>query len=373
MSNIINCPSCGAVNQLPEGKDSMFCAFCGGSVAKIETNKNHTESVLKFKPEISQRKTINESKPKYDEYSPNLIKYVTEETVVQEGGELSLINREIKTIDEVTNWFSDNELNEVIKLNLSKNKIIDIRNIERFSNLETIDLSQNKIIDFNSLKNLNILIETDFLNLSNNNLKTIRHISNFKTSNLNLSNNQLTVVDDINQLIFEDIMKGYRLVINLSNNTNLKAINENVFEYLNKFSNQMVSLELNLIGCGEFDLNCLSNLNLNIIKTVCFIHIDNNLDFPNELKEQGFLKFSNEHMPKNGTTWRYRQEAQKHEQLLNENLDETTEGTPKWVAFLFPIFVFGGIIEFLNGKEFLGILTILFFGGGGLLLYLKKD
>ena len=34
MLESINCPSCGASNQLPDGKTSMFCAFCGGSIQK---------------------------------------------------------------------------------------------------------------------------------------------------------------------------------------------------------------------------------------------------------------------------------------------------------------------------------------------------
>lgn len=46
MTQTINCSSCGAANQLPEGKNSMFCAFCGTSnqimitpiVKKVESN-----------------------------------------------------------------------------------------------------------------------------------------------------------------------------------------------------------------------------------------------------------------------------------------------------------------------------------------------
>ena len=308
MSHAIKCTSCGASNQLPEGKNSMFCAFCGSSVVKIESNsnrKNDIESALKVKPEISQRKTINESVPIYDEYSPGSIKYVTEEKVVQEGGELSLINREIKTIEEITSWFSDNELSEVKKLNLSKNKIVDIHNIQRFSNLELIDLSQNQLIDLNSLKDSNILIETENLNLNNNNLQSLKYISSFKTSNLNVANNKLTELEDINKLIYNNLSNYYSLTVNLSNNPHLKKINDNVIDYLNEFTNKIGNLNLNLVGCKEFDLNCLSKLNLNIIKIVFFIHVDNNMDFPDDLKAKGFEKFSNENTPKDCTTWRF--------------------------------------------------------------------
>lgn len=32
MSDILNCPSCGGANQLPENKSSMFCAYCGTGI-----------------------------------------------------------------------------------------------------------------------------------------------------------------------------------------------------------------------------------------------------------------------------------------------------------------------------------------------------
>jgi tetratricopeptide (TPR) repeat protein len=35
MSEVLQCSSCGGSNQLPEGKNSMFCAFCGNAIEKI--------------------------------------------------------------------------------------------------------------------------------------------------------------------------------------------------------------------------------------------------------------------------------------------------------------------------------------------------
>jgi hypothetical protein len=43
MSQAINCSSCGAANKLPEGKDSMFCDFCGNSIIKIKQANEHTD------------------------------------------------------------------------------------------------------------------------------------------------------------------------------------------------------------------------------------------------------------------------------------------------------------------------------------------
>jgi hypothetical protein len=43
MSQAINCSSCGAANQIPEGKDSMFCVFCGSSIIKIKQANDHAD------------------------------------------------------------------------------------------------------------------------------------------------------------------------------------------------------------------------------------------------------------------------------------------------------------------------------------------
>ncbi|WP_298766118.1 tetratricopeptide repeat protein [uncultured Polaribacter sp.] len=41
MSEALQCSSCGGANQLPAGKSSMFCAFCGNAIEKkVETNGN---------------------------------------------------------------------------------------------------------------------------------------------------------------------------------------------------------------------------------------------------------------------------------------------------------------------------------------------
>mgnify|MGYP003776948601 CR=1 FL=1 len=63
MSDVVKCKSCGSVNNLPEGKTSMYCAYCGNAIEKKETNKKEYESVIKTKPEISQPKIIFEEDP----------------------------------------------------------------------------------------------------------------------------------------------------------------------------------------------------------------------------------------------------------------------------------------------------------------------
>ncbi len=152
MLESINCPSCGASNQFPEGKTSMFCAFCGSAIESINKESSQSSSLI-TKPEISKKKIGKGSeyvaKFKFDKQNNLKDKghFIDTEIVLDEGGELSLIDRNIKSLNEITLWFSDNELNEIKILNLNKNKINSLNGIERFQSLETLDLSNNEIVE----------------------------------------------------------------------------------------------------------------------------------------------------------------------------------------------------------------------------------
>lgn len=43
MSQAINCSSCGAANQLADGKDSMLCVFCGSAIIKIKQANDYAD------------------------------------------------------------------------------------------------------------------------------------------------------------------------------------------------------------------------------------------------------------------------------------------------------------------------------------------
>jgi hypothetical protein len=90
-------------------------------------------------------------------------KVVEEEIVEEVGGYLDLSNREIETLDEIIHWFSNNELDQIKKMNLSNNKIANLNDLWRFRNLMELDLSSNYISeiktpeDFSFIDNIIVL------------------------------------------------------------------------------------------------------------------------------------------------------------------------------------------------------------------------
>lgn len=320
MTESINCSSCGASNQLPEGKNSMFCAFCGNSITPpIEANVLNKESNIKTKPQISQRKTEKTEVPYYSK-SGNL-KYKKEETVFDYGGALSLINRELKSLDEITSWFSDNELSEIKGLFLNDNKITNLKEIDRFTKLQMLNLSNNQITnldDFASIKK-ELLVEIG-ISLKNNKLRNTKFLSKLRTQKIDLSENEIVTLDDLPQLSrYESTTsKIYDIEINLSNNRKLKLFSNNVIETLNNYGiNQNSSffrITFNLSGCLEFDQSCFKLLNTSSFSNVNYtIVLDKKLELSNDLKGKGFVHFTKETSYKEGIPYRFLKQEDKTE------------------------------------------------------------
>ncbi|MGG7037135.1 MAG: hypothetical protein ACI7YS_18380 [Flavobacterium sp.] len=217
MATTINCSSCGASNQLPEGKNSMFCAFCGSSIQKAIPVKNDSlniESSIRFKPEISKK---------------------SEESV---AGKLYLINRNIKTL-EIIVWFSDNELSKIKYLNLSKNELISLRGLNRFRSATWIGLSNNKLENLEGFQTSNTKLDLERLDLSNNNIKSLVGISKFSfnargaSHKIDLSNNDILYFDD-----FPYSIKEWGMEIILTNNKNLIGFTEDVVRKIANLKNK---------------------------------------------------------------------------------------------------------------------------------------
>jgi hypothetical protein len=266
MLQTINCPSCGATNQLPEGKTSMFCAFCGSAIKAAEKeNKLSSQSSIITKPEISKKKTGKGTeyvaKFEWDEFNTLVNKgtYKETEVILDKGGELSLIDRNIKSLDEISVWFSDNELNEIQTLNLNKNKINSLKGIERFQSLKTLSICKNEIHELpkeNSyLKNLFRIylygnpveqnISQNDLNYYSNirfyipKIKKINPIPNFVGDMvLSYENQNISTVEEIVDLYSTDEL--YEIEeINFANN-NIKTL-----KGLSKFNSYVIDFSNN--------------------------------------------------------------------------------------------------------------------------------
>jgi hypothetical protein len=322
MSKSINCKSCGAANQMPEGRTSMFCSFCGSSIEEvISTTSTDTSSTIKVKPKITKDKTEKYSFKGYD----GVTNYSDE--VVQRGGDLSLVNRDIKTLDEIFIWFSDNELNQILNLILKDNKIKNLKGIERFSSLETLDLSNNNIFELpekntylRSISKVNLagnpiektitqeqklyypnikflstnakkkkikenelsyhgekivsldeiidlyseneLLSIEDLDFSKNKLTSLKGLSNFAAEKINFTNNNLLFIDDLPKYnnAEEDELS---ITLRFNNNINLKEITE---EAINNFYNARIQqILLDLRGCNDFNYSSLCKINFDAI------------------------------------------------------------------------------------------------------------
>lgn len=166
MAETINCTSCGASNQLPEGKNSMFCAFCGNVIEKkYQLNESRVEeNLIKAKPEIIEN-------------------YLT------------LKYRKINSIIEVISWFSDSELDDIINLDLSNNNISSLDGLLRFQNLQVISLNNNK-----------------FENITDNELQIINSISlltNNEGIRIELKDNPFKSFDWLEKIDYAKILNTY--------------------------------------------------------------------------------------------------------------------------------------------------------------------
>jgi hypothetical protein len=354
MSKSINCTSCGAANQMPEGKTSMFCAFCGSSIEVfINTASLDTSSTIKVKPSISKDVTEQYSVPVWDGTT-----LITTE-VIQKGGDLSLLNRDIKTLDEISLWFSDNELNQILNLVLKDNKIKNLKGIERFSSLETIDLSNNMISELpekntnlRSISKVNLagnpiektisqeqklyypninflsttkkkkkihenelsyreekivslaeiidlyseneLLSIEDLDFSKNKLTSLKGLSCFVAEKINFSNNNLLFIDDLPK--YKTGYDKLSIDLNFDDNNNLKEITDEAI--YNLYNVEVEDISIFLRGCDNFNYSSLCKINFDsIFKSTNSqwgffrIYVDkSNNVMPQSLKQIGFIR-----------------------------------------------------------------------------------
>jgi hypothetical protein len=233
----------------------MYCSFCG-NFTQIEKEFKKTKSKIK-------------SKPVLDENVFHAFCFSYEQGRRVEGGiecwtgsrwifrpdtyhySLALIERDIETLDEIVCWYSDNELQKIEELDISNNKIISLKGLNRLT-----------------------------------------------LEKLNLSKNDLTIIDYLPKFKYEresdgDILKfkiKYLFELDLSFNVNLKDISDEIIKSFNEnYKNSFNKLTINLIGCRNFNFERLSEINFEAInsngdKSFIKIVTDNNIN----LKINGF-------------------------------------------------------------------------------------
>ena len=235
MTETFKCPACGAANNLPDGKTSMPCHYCGASIHLPQRGNDK----LRDKPQLS--------KISLDEDSFY--------------NRLSYINRNIDSLSEVIQVYSDDELIEISQLNLSKNNIKSLAGIARFT-LNKLDLSSNKI-------------------------EVIDQLPVFKGS---LSISRPT---------------AYSIEVDFSNNENLKSFSDEAIAKLNSYKH-IDAIDFNLRGCPKFQPDELLKINFanmtfeNGRSQITFA-LDTAQQFPTVLKDTGFQPTS----VVNGVIWKY--------------------------------------------------------------------
>jgi len=226
MSEVLKCPSCGGSNQLPTGRRSMFCAFCGNAIERRISEQNN--------PKISKSKIS--------------------------GGELAYKDRNILSLDEIVNLYSDSELDNIRQLDLSDNQISSLKNLRRF-----------------------------------------------KASYINLSNNEISIIDELPKFSDLPLFTPEICTLNFENNSKLSGFSVKVIEDINDLL--FCKINFNLVGCNNFNFESLKNLNETKIiqnRTGISISTSTEIKLPTYLKEKGF---TNTIMPtilpnKNVNVWR---------------------------------------------------------------------
>lgn len=144
-----------------------------------------------------------------------------------------------------------NELKHIVSINLSDNKIIEIKNLNKLENLEVLDLNNNKISRIENIGNLtklksllltkNEILEIDnlenleqleFVYLNENKITEIKNISSLKKlREIQFSNNPIKKIENL-----ENLPRLSRLFLNnceISKIENLEKLPKLNFLYLN--------------------------------------------------------------------------------------------------------------------------------------------
>lgn len=192
MAEIINCQSCGASNELPQGKSSMFCAYCGGKVEKVNSD---------FKEEKPKKSKLKKSK-------------------LVDDNKLEYINRDISSLQEIIDLYSDGELQEIVRLILPNNNITSTKGLSRFSEAEKIDLSNNDLQRIDELPcysdyykqmyfvDLNFSGNKNLIDFKDEAIKNFNNSTKIATININLEDAVKFNLESLGKFKFKELINS---------------------------------------------------------------------------------------------------------------------------------------------------------------------
>lgn len=159
---------------------------------------------------------------------------------------------------EYRNAYFLNQDNEVIGLNLSRNRIVEINWLEKFDKLQKLDLSANQIIKINGLENLRHL---QVLSLFDNSITEISGLDNLvELRELYLDANKITEIKGL-----ETLKNLEKIDLNTNNITEINGLESlRQLKYLDLSRNEITEIK------GLKNLKLLQKLSLwnNLIKDI---------------------------------------------------------------------------------------------------------
>lgn len=198
----------------------------------------------------------------------------------------NLTNDDLKDIELFTKLFS---------LNLSHNNLTSLNNLPDLKRLLSIDLSYNDLTDIDFSNKYSNLYEVI---LKGNHLTNISFLKDLKKLNtVNLDNNELTSLDELNDL-------SNLLLVSANNNQieDVSGLKDSSIEYLFLDDNKNVKgyeqlnhlLELSLKNCNIYDLPDLSNTEIIYLT----LSNNNNISISKDYlpKSLSFIDLSNDNL-----------------------------------------------------------------------------
>ncbi|MDB0040625.1 hypothetical protein N9E81_00420 [Algibacter sp.] len=229
MSNTINCDSCGGSNQLPEGKTSMFCAFCGNAIEKKEdeqTSLNQFPKIIStgkkekkfedtswyrvnkegFSEEISSLFKLKRIEHYRTNDGYNVTKFFDRYDIISHDWEEDKSTHFVPFAYDLSEYKS--ELNLAGKGITSFEELLQHYELEEIENLTYLNLDNNKITDWKGVKNFTFKYLNQ-LSIKNNGITSFpyefKHQPNGSEHDLkvlDLTNNKIEDIGDINRCPF---------------------------------------------------------------------------------------------------------------------------------------------------------------------------